>query len=290
MKTLVTGGNGAIGRVVVAALLDAGHEVVVFDAQQPEKPVTDCIEGSITEPASIARAVEGCAAVVHLAAIPAYKPGLAAADYMHVNVTGTANVLEAAGQCGVSRFVMASSDSTLGFVFATHAFAPDYFPLDEDHPLRPQDPYGLSKLLGEELCRAAAHRYGLQAVCLRFCWVWFEETYAQRAQILKGDPNTLAKTMWGYVDVRDAAQACRLAIERPGPLPHDVFFIAAADTYSDQPSLELIRNHYPQVSRVGAALLDAPHRSLFDIQRAQKFLGYTPQHAWRDTAPARPLS
>jgi len=282
MKILVTGGSGNVGTAVVAELGSAGHEVIVFDVKPPRSSGVNFIQGSVTEPECIEGAVDGVDAIVHLAAIPAPRPEIAPVDFMRVNVTGTFNVLEAAGKRGVKKVALASSDSSLGFVFSTHRFSPEYFPIDEAHPLRPQDPYGLSKLIGEELCKAASRKYGISTICLRFCWVWFEDTFPQRAAILKGDPAALSKTMWGYVGVRDAAQACRCAVECDSAFGDDnAFFITAEDTYADTPSLELIRTYYPGVLRIADAYLHEAHKALFDISKARLLLGYRPQHGCR---------
>lgn len=132
---------------------------------------------------------------------------------MHVNGTGTCNMLEAAAATGVRAVVVASSDSSYGFVFRTHAFLPDHLPIDEAHPQRPQDPYGLSKLLDQELREATHRRYGPQTIALRFCWVWQPDTYAYREPILTNESQMNVKRHFGYVDVRDVATACRLPAE-----------------------------------------------------------------------------
>lgn len=282
MKTLVTGGSGHVGAAVVEELEAAGHDVAVFDLKPPRAGKARFIEGSVTEPASIEAAAAGMDALVHLAAIPAFRPEIAPSEFMRVNVTGTFNVLEAAGKGGVKKVVFASSDSALGFVFRTRPFSPEYFPIDEKHPLRPQDPYGLSKLLGEEICQAATRKYGITTFCLRFCWVWFEDTFAQRPAVLEGDPHTLAQTLWGYAGVRDAAQACRCAIECDMPFgDENAFFITAPDTYAEASSLELIRTYYPGVRRIADAYLHEKHKSLFDITKARVFLGYSPRQSCR---------
>ena len=90
---------------------------------------------------------------------------------------------------------------------------PDYLPVDEIHPLRPQDPYGLTKLLGEQLCDALSQRSGMAVASLRFSGIYTE---AHRAMLLERKKNPLARgtgALWSYIDARDAARACRLALE-----------------------------------------------------------------------------
>ncbi|MBK9738582.1 MAG: NAD-dependent epimerase/dehydratase family protein [Actinobacteria bacterium] len=110
MKVLVTGGRGLLGGAVVAELTRRGHRVTVLQrspAGHPE-PVLEVL-GEITDTGTVARAVDGCHAVVHLAA----KVSMVgeAADFEHVNVGGTATVLSAARDAGVQRFVQVSSPS-----------------------------------------------------------------------------------------------------------------------------------------------------------------------------------
>jgi nucleoside-diphosphate-sugar epimerase len=279
MNILVTGGSGNVGRWVVQELQSA-HGVTIFDTKEPAGTDAAFVQGSITDFDAIRAAAEGQEAIIHLAAIPAYQPDVPVHQFMDVNVTGTSNVLEAAAAGGVSTVVVASSDSSLGFVFSTHPFRPDYFPLDEAHPQRPQDPYGLSKLLDEQLCQAAHRRYGLQTMALRFCWVWQPDTYAHRARILAEDGEMNVKRHFGYVDVRDVATACRLAAESEG-VGYDALFITADDTYADEPTLALIRRHYRGVPQVSDVYLTDPYRSLFDNNRARKVLGWQPQYRWR---------
>lgn len=282
MNILVTGGNGNVGRVTVAELMEAGHAVRVFDAGGDCSAGAEFVQGDLREPDAVDRAAAGMDAIVHLGAIPALKPGIPFADFMDVNVKGTANVCEAAGAHGVPKVVFASSDSSLGFVFATHPHAPDYLPIDEAHPRRPQDAYGLSKLLGEEICQAASRRYGLEAICLRLCWVWFADTYPSHAAIVRTPMEELRKGLWGYVDVRDVAQACRRSVERAFHPGTESMYITAADTYMDVPSAELAAAAFPEVPRAADYFDEEKYRTFFDISRARERLGYVPRHTWRD--------
>jgi UDP-glucose 4-epimerase len=157
VRVVVTGGTGFLGSHVADGLVTAGHEVVVFDrlASKRHRSVT----GDLLDPASVAGALEGTDAVCHLGAVgdvylAAEQPSLAA----QVNVTGTANVCDAALRHGV-RVVAASTWEVYGH--------PLYQPMDEDHPCDPDHPYSITKLAGEQLARSYARLRKLDVVALR---------------------------------------------------------------------------------------------------------------------------
>ncbi|WP_405216815.1 NAD-dependent epimerase/dehydratase family protein [Agrococcus sp. Ld7] len=109
MRVLATGASGFLGRAVAAALVDAGHEVRTLQRRPSSVPgATDAL-GSVTDPAHVARAMDGIDGVVHLAA----KVSLAGDpdDFRRVNVEGTRTMLDAAEHAGVTRFVQVSSPS-----------------------------------------------------------------------------------------------------------------------------------------------------------------------------------
>lgn len=132
-------------------------------------------------------------------------------------------------QSGVPRLVNISSVGVLGLHYATRRFLPDYLPIDEQHPLRPQDPYGLSKLFAEQLCDAAVWRSDLRSISLRPAWVQDAASYAANLGplIRAGQPRGVAG--WPYIDVRDLAGAVRLAVDSDLP-GHEAFYLAAPDT------------------------------------------------------------
>lgn len=173
MDVLVTGAAGMVGRAVVPVLRSAGHRVVATDL--PGAASAADVHADLAD-AGQAGALIGDAgfhAVVHAAAIP--SPGQ---HPPHVvfgnNMMATFNVIEACVRSGVRRLVNISSVGVLGLHYATRRFLPDYLPIDEGHRLRPQDPYGLSKLFGEQLCDAAVRRSELRCISLRPAWVQAE--------------------------------------------------------------------------------------------------------------------
>lgn len=277
MKVLVTGGSGYVGQAVVSELA-GDHEVTVLDLRPPADHRRRFIECNVLNLAALTKAARGFEAVVHLAAIPHPLTDPAQRVY-RANTMGTYNALEASVRAGVERFVFCSSDSTLGFVFMRRWHLPDYLPVDEGHPLRPQDPYGLSKLVGEEICRSFTNGHGIETICLRPAYVWSPER-AEQIRRLTEEPEQLSRMLWAYNDVRDVAQAFRLAVENRLLPPHDVFFVTADDNGTSVPSRELIRRYLPELARFAAKFRG--RASLVSNAKARRVLCYRPQHSWRE--------
>jgi len=282
VRVLVTGGSGYVGRAVVERLVGR-HEVRVFDRVAPARDDVEFAEGSILSPADCARACAGCDGVVHLAAIPA--PGRNTDDeIMEVNVMGTERVVAAATGAGARRVVAASSDSTLGFVFGGGEIVPDYLPADEAHPARPRDAYGLSKVIDEEVLRRYTRLAGLQTVALRYCWVWHEAHYSS-IHDFADHPEQFAGQLWGYVDVRDVAQAVEKALVADG-ITHETLFISARRTFVPLPTVELIRRFLPATVAIGdpAYFETEPRACCHRYDRARRLIGYEPEHDWEEEA------
>src|SRR6266568_1212495 len=162
MRILVTGARGKVGTATARALVEAGHEVTctdllrgVFERPAPGEPAY--LQADLTNPGDAFAVVRGMNAVVHAAAIPDPTHNPPATVFQN-NLMSTFNTLEAAIRLGVSRFVNISSETVPGFFFPERPFLPDYVPVDESHPIRPQDPYALSKYFGELLMDAAVRR------------------------------------------------------------------------------------------------------------------------------------
>lgn len=163
MPILVTGAAGRIGSAAIDRLLANGRTVRGLDrrASGRSAPGYEEVLFDLGRSAIGRSVMEGVDAVVHLGAFMSWAP--ADRDAMVAcNVEGTRTLLDAANEAGVRRFVFASS----GEVYPENA--PDHLPIAEDHPLRPQSPYGLTKLLGEELVRFHQRRGPMETVILRF--------------------------------------------------------------------------------------------------------------------------
>ncbi len=279
MNILITGGSGLVGRYIVEELAKR-HKVGILDVQEPPNPIYKLFWVDVLNLPACAKALAGYDAIVHGAAIP-YPLDHPAEKVFQVNVVGTFNLLEAASRCGVKKFVFLSSESTLGFAFSEHPIVPEYIPIDERHPVRPQDPYGLSKLLGEEMCRSYALRSGIQTVCLREPWIWVPEvqemeTYRQ----LREQQERWYKHLWCYVHVFDVAQAVSLALEKTLPSDYEIFFITAEENWAAVDSRSLLSRYYPTVKTI-AEDFSGP-ASLISCKKAKEMLQYSPRFSWRD--------
>jgi UDP-glucose 4-epimerase len=167
VATLVTGGAGYIGAQTVRALRERHHDVVVFDDLSRGHPaaVLDArlVAGTIQDASLVTGTIEryGVDALVHLAARKSVgesveDPG----KYFDENVGGTASLLRTAAAAGVRHVVFSSSAAVYG--------TPEHLPIGEDHPLRPESPYGESKVLVERMLPWFERAQGVTALSLRY--------------------------------------------------------------------------------------------------------------------------
>lgn len=279
MRVLVTGGSGRLGRVVIADLLANGHQAVNADRIAPAQPQPDVryIETNLGDVGQVAGAMHGCDAVIHLGAIP--SPYRHADEIVFTNNTqATFAVLQAASLLGLKKAAFASSVSAYGMAYTPVQFDPAYVPIDEAMPMRNHDAYGLSKEVDEITGQMFNRRDGMQVAALRFHWVALPEELASLPAEGVDIPGTHYRNVWGYVDVRDAASACRRAVEADG-FGFEAFNIIAADSLSTQPTEALVREYLP-----GTEIRQALPGTVggFDISKAARLLGWVPQHSWRD--------
>ncbi|MBA3940686.1 MAG: UDP-glucose 4-epimerase [Sphingopyxis sp.] len=280
MYVIVTGSAGKLGRAAVGALRGVGHRVVGLDlcaAADPARSIRcDCTDfGEVMSALSGLDITGGVPdAVVHLAGIP--MPGLATDQKTFaVNTISTYNVFSACARLGIKHIVWASSETILGLPFTA---PPAFVPIDETHPDTPNWSYALAKQLGETaadaFCRWDSE---MTILSLRFSNVFANDDYAQLAAF-QAKPAWRRMNLWSYVDVEDAGEACRLAVEADLK-GHHRMIVAAEDSLMDIATAYLLRDFFPEVPV--RTPVDGC-QSLLSSAAAGRLIGYRPRISWRD--------
>jgi len=286
-KVLVTGGTGFIGSHLVAALLSLGKEVMVFDnlSTGPKENLSSggtLMVGDVGNPRQVAEAAKGADLIFHAAAnangtVSVNEPRL---DF-ESNACGTFNVLDAALQVGVKKFVYVSSASVYG--------VPRRFPVGEDHPTNPFIPYGASKLAGEICCHSFFHTYGLPVVIGRpFCvygprenpkWALVEVSRYLRWH-LNGKPirivGDIDRKTRDFVHVSDVVQGLLLIADRADA--GEVFNLGSGEEVSMRELTNVIGSITGQqpIINVITDITEDTYRLVSDISKIES-LGYFPK-------------
>ena len=284
-RICVTGATGKAGRAAVRELREHGYDVVATDAVTGAgEERGSVLRADLTDYGQATEILRGADAVVHLANIPA--PGMATpAVTFNANITMNFNVFHAAAALGLRKVVWASSETTLGLPFGggpeqfpgEAGQPPRYAPVDEDHFPYPTTTYALSKVASETIAEQIARWSGIPFAGLRISNIMDPEEY-QRFPSFWPDPQLRKWNLWGYVDVRDVAAACRLGLEADITGSQNVI-IAAANTVMNRPSRDVLAEVFPGVPLTREI---GEFGTLLAIDRAKQVLGYDPSRSWRD--------
>ena len=277
-KVVVTGGSGRLGQFVIRDLLANSYQVLSLDRVAPREKLCASWLADLRHSGDLFEALKDAYGIIHLGAYQA--PNLAPdAETLSNNVSATYNVLRAATDMGVKKVVIASSTAAFGFIYATKLWAPDYLPLDENHPSKPQDSYGLSKVFGEQIAESIVTLHKDMTISsLRFPGVNFDLSYESFRERWR-NPRSRTSGFWTYIDARDAAMTCRLALEAKFK-GHEVFITSAPKNCMIQPTLELVKKYLPKGAKIKKAA--GTHWSCVDSAKARRMLGFKPQHVWQD--------
>ena len=275
---LITGAAGRFGEPL-ANELEKRHRIVRMDHRKPEEGFAASedrrfIIGSITDPATIAEAIDGVDTVIHSAAVPSDQ--LPFEKLVDTNVAGTFNMLEAAGQsASVEQFVFLSSLCWHGIGLGDPVLTrPQYLPIDEEHPSVAISPYGMSKVQGELWCQAYAKRFGKPVVAVRPGWIvppYYEGSLP---------PRPPRKTPWlmDHIATRDLIDGIERILDYDPPDGFDAFLFSADDQMSTMPSVELAEYYFPGIA-MRKELLEAcdGYGSLIHTTHARERLGWEPR-------------
>lgn len=286
MKIAVTGAKGRVGQFVIKELLSKGYDVKALTHSNWEQCPVEQVSLDILDYDAVYKALNDCNAVIHLAAIPSPRKDLDSSVFQ-INTIGTYNIVLASGLLGIKRIAVASSDCALGFTFAHNRPPVEYLPVDEEHPARPDNGYGLSKIISERICTSMVQRFPDMVIgTLRISHVLDKEEVLKYDYFKNWtkDPEGGPWNLWSYIDARDCAEAFRLAIEAKFE-GHEVFYIAAPNTRMAIPSMHLIKKYFPE------AILKKDfnaYESLENSTKAEKILEFKTKFLWNEDYGIKP--
>ncbi|MDR1447127.1 MAG: NAD(P)-dependent oxidoreductase [Treponema sp.] len=279
MRIAITGASGLLGPTVVKYFVEKGYNVVSTDIKAPEEevPGAQFMPADLNKLGECYGVLEEADAVIHLAAIPRAYWYPNEVTFQN-NVTASYNILEAASGRGVKKAVLASSECIYGVVTSRTGLIPKYVPIDEEHPLLPEDSYSLSKICAEATAGVFHRRTGMQVVSFRLGNVIDKTKYRNFPGFIH-DSKQRKGILWSYIDARDIAAACELAVLKDG-LGSIKLNLAADDTSMDITTGELLKAEYPGLTDIRCPV-DAYH-TLLSNKKAKEILGWKPVHFWRD--------
>ncbi len=261
MKALVTGGAGYIGSIIVAKLIEMGHQVTVIDNlstghKESIHPKTKFIEGDILNQNDLNKSIVDCDVVFHFAAKTLVEESVRLPDFYHsINVTGTRNVLNSMVEAKVKKIIFASTCAV---------YKAKDLPINENDTLGPTSPYGETKLLADKLIQQYCQEKEIGGFSFRFFNAagafytkeagWLVENHNPETHLI---PNLLASSaeksfkLYGknwdtsdgtcirdYVHVADLADICVNSVAKININKHDVFNLGNSVGVSVQKVIE----------------------------------------------------
>lgn len=282
-KIIVTGGAGFIGSHIQDALIARGYDTHIIDnfstgQRENVNPAATLHEADIRDFQKIAPIFDGARFVFHLAAFPRVEPSIHDPHTSHnINLNGTLNILKAAKDAKVAKFVYSASSAVYG--------NPDSFPTSENAPCRPMSPYALQKYVGELYCSLFSFLYDLPTVSLRYFNVYGPRQSEEGAYALviarflkekrEGRPLPIVpdgNQSRDFVHVRDVVRANLLAMESDKAGRGEVINIGSGKNYSVNEIARLIGG-----PTVFVAPRVEPKKTLADISRAKELLDWQPE-------------
>ena len=274
---VVTGAAGRLGRRVVQLLADQNKEVLATDQVAADDLPAEFVRCNLMDRKAVEGILKEAEAVVHMGAIPG--PLRAEPRFIFENnVAADFNVMMSAAELGLRRVVFSSSAFGMGWAHDGNAFVPLYLPLDEEHPMMPFEPYGLTKQVGEDIGRMIARNSGTTVVSLRFTNVALPEVQAEFPWPAPTPEEPLTLVMWAYADARDVAEAHVLALDAEIE-EYEAFMIAQPSSRFDEPTIDLVKNNFGDRVEIREGLSGTA--SVISTEKAQRLLGWRPSHDWR---------
>lgn len=289
LKIAITGGSGFIGKYLINLLSAQGNEILVLDKSKNnfDSEKISSAECNILDLENVTELTQGFDCIIHLAALRSVRESMSRpADYNQVNIQGTVNVLESARKNDVKKVIFASSSAVYGNNFS--------FPQKESDYAKPSNPYGLTKLTGEQYCSIYAENYGLETVSFRLFNVYGPDQQADAGVISAFVNSALTgkkAPLYGsgnqkrdFVFVEDVAEAFGKAIENSSSVKGKSINIGFGKNYSVIEIKELVEKLSGKsvLTDKKESFVGDVKETLADISVAKKFLNWQPKTGLED--------
>ena len=274
MNILVTGGSGRIGSYVVRELMQAGHNLTSVDVRPPADKRCRFLRMDLTNSGEVYQtlATAHAEAAIHLGAWASAGIVPDTRTYGD-NVQGTFNLFQACADMGIKRVISASSAQVYGFAKAP----PQYVPVDETHPLRPANCYALSKIAGEQVADYFVERFGMTILSFRFMGIRTPNEISLEIARIVENPGSGTGLLWTRTDVRDAAMACRLAVEVE-KIDSGPYNITGSRIILSESTATLVERYFGSRTTIREILLDGA--SPLNCTKGKVAFGYRPRFPW----------
>ncbi len=283
----MTGGSGRIGSAVVRELVNRGHSVLNLDLQQAEDPVARFVYLDLRQREILQPVLEQVDVLVHLGE----TPSMLRQSHQQVYTTNTAiggTVLQTAADLRLRQVIYTSTCQVYG-TWGGSRLAPVSLPVTEEHPLRPQNGYALSKVANEMFSRLMSEQTGLRVSVFRLPWVMDDRSAEWTLRRMQRRSLGGAPEMGTYIHAQDVARAYALAIEKNLD-GWRVYNLSADQVSLSVPLATMLKNDLPEYPPLPPDWPD--YRTPLSNDRARQELGWSPQFCIRQAyqeAMDRPL-
>jgi nucleoside-diphosphate-sugar epimerase len=277
---VVTGALGKSGSWIVESLREE-YDIVALDQTLPESTAVEGVNFQnvdLTDQGAVWETILDAdpTAVVHFGNIP-HEENHAGGNVFENNIVSTFHVLEAAGRAGAD-VVWASSET----VYGTHwpePELPEYFPIDEAHPVAPWNGYETSKIAGEAAADRVTNAFDVSVVSIRPTWIQYPGRYqiTEIREAFDVDNADRNGNFWSYIDVRDVVSMVEaaLAADIDG---HEILNAFGPDNFLGIDTEDAIEAGYGELPDQYEL---TGEESAFSTAKAESMLDWEPQHSWK---------
>lgn len=276
MRVIVTGGSGRVAKAVLKTLAERGHEVLNLDRRPPVDRPGKFIYVDLRRRDLLQGVMEQAEMMIHMGEIPGARSGIHTEEEVYASNCAVGSlVMQLASELKYKRVIYTSTIQTYGFQ-DYGMIPPARLPVDENHPLRPQNTYSLGKVAVENYARYCAEKKGLSVAAFRLPWVMSDQMTDHRFERIDNETK-LDSDLGIYVKDSDVAECFAMALEqrRPG---FEAYNLSAREALTGVPVREGIARDYPSYPQLPEGW--GKYDTVYLYGKAREHFGWEPKWSW----------